>query len=122
MIDGYLKSLNETFKYKDTYREGNKVWYANTLIKASKGLPVKTMSINNNLLDDKIYWIMDTFFDLKNHLIRINNADLKYPVIVGPKGKIIDGWHRLMKAVQLNRTSIKFVKLDKMPPYDFIDR
>lgn len=120
MIDKYLTALNERFEYKNTYTEGNKVWYSLTLINATKGLPIKSLAINNKLLDTKIQWTINTFFDFKIHMIRIKNSNLKYPIIVGPKGIIIDGYHRLMKAVQLKKTSIKYVKLDKMPPYDFI--
>ena len=122
MIDTYLQFLSEGFKYSNTYQEGNKVWYATTLIKASKDLPVKSIPINNKMLDTKIQWTLDTFFDLKQHMIRMKNADLKFPVIIGPKGIIIDGYHRLMKAMSLNKTSIKYIKLDKLPPHDFTRR
>lgn len=115
------EELNESFKIKNTYHEGKKVWYAETLMNASKGLPVKNLPITNKLLDTKIEWTLNTFFDFKNHLERIKNCDLKYPVIVGPKGHIIDGYHRLMKAVMLNHKTIKYVKLDKMPPHDFME-
>jgi len=115
-----MQTLYEEWLQKNTYEDGRKVWYADTLIKAAKGLPVKSMPINNKLLDTKIHWQLKTFFDLKSHMDRMNKAELKYPVIVGPKDHIVDGYHRLMKAIQLNKTSIKYVKLDKMPPHDFI--
>lgn len=109
------------WKKRNTYVDGKKFWYDTTLIKASKNLPVKSMPINNKLFDTKIYWTLDTFFDLNIHLKRISDSNLKYPVILSPSGKIIDGFHRLMKAIQLKKTTIKYVKLDKMPPHDFVD-
>lgn len=121
IYNSYIKTLNEKWEKRNTYVDGNKVWYSDTLIEAAKDLPVKTMPISYKLLDTKIRWTLNTFFDLKQHMIRIKNSDLKYPVIVGPKGDIIDGYHRLMKAVQLGKTSINYVKLDKMPPHDFED-
>ena len=56
MIGSYIKHLTEKFELKNTYSEGNKFWYSDTLIKASEGLPVKTMPINIKLLYTKIYW------------------------------------------------------------------
>jgi len=112
--------INEKLEIKNTYVEGNKVWYVQTLIDATKGFPVKTLSINKIDLHTKIEWTLNTYFDLKNHIIRIRNAQLKYPVIVGPKDILLDGYHRLMKAIDMKKSTLKYVKLDKMPPHDFI--
>jgi len=119
-INKYLNYIHEKFMLKNTYHEGKKVWYSKTIIDASKNLPVKNMSITNKLLNTKIEWTINTFFDMKNHLLRIKNSNLKYPIIIGPKGIIIDGYHRLMKSVLENKRSINYVKLDVMPPHDFL--
>ena len=113
--------VNKKWKNLNTYVQGRKFWYDTTLIKASKEFPIKSMSINSKLLDTKIYWTLNTFFDLKQHLKRMTDCDLKYPIILSPSGKVIDGYHRIMKVIQMNKTTIKYVKLDKMPPHDFIE-
>lgn len=53
-----------------------------------------------------------------DHIERILNADLKYPVIIY-KDKIIDGTHRTIKSLALGKKSVNAVVLNEMPPYDF---
>jgi hypothetical protein len=44
---------------------------------------------------------------------RINNADLKYPIIINDKGAIIDGMHRATKAILDKKFKIKAYIIDK---------
>lgn len=43
---------------------------------------------------------------------RIKEADLKFPILVA-NGNIVDGVHRLVKAVQQGKTTLKAVVFDK---------
>ncbi len=43
----------------------------------------------------------------KDDYDRINNANLKYPIIMDIKGNIFDGVHRYIKAKKLNKKTIK---------------
>jgi hypothetical protein len=43
----------------------------------------------------------------------INNADLKYPIILCKEGKIIDGMHRVCKALLLNNNEILAIYLEE---------
>ncbi len=110
--------LLEKWVQTNHYNENGKMYFDTSLILASKGLPVQKMRITKKIMDEKIHWTLNSFFDLKVHIDRINKSDLKYPVIVGPKDKIIDGRHRLMKAVLKGKKSLDYVKLDKLPPPD----
>ncbi len=44
---------------------------------------------------------------------RITNANLKYPIIVTDTNQIIDGYHRLAKAVLTDRKNIQVYVFDK---------
>ena len=55
-------------------------------------------------------WISD-LYDAIVHFKIVEKADLQYPVIVNHKGVIIDGRHRLCKAVMLWHTTIKWIML-----------
>jgi len=49
------------------------------------------------------------------HVIRMNNSELKYPIILAPNGAILDGAHRICKAVVLGYKSIKCIRIQEMP-------
>lgn len=51
---------------------------------------------------------------LAEHINKIQNSDYSFPIITY-KGSIIDGMHRLAKAVIENQTSIKVKPLDQIP-------
>jgi len=113
--------LKEKYELKDTYEKNKNFWYIDNLIKITKNLPIKTMKVDKKFLNKKIKesWTLNTFFDLKIHIEKINKANLKYPIIIDSKNNIIDGKHRIMKAILQNKKIIKFVRINKMPPADF---
>lgn len=49
------------------------------------------------------------------HMIRVNEAYMKYPIILDDSGFICDGWHRVVKAIVNGHRSIKAVRLTVMP-------
>lgn len=53
---------------------------------------------------------------LQDHLLRVKEADLRYPILVGPDSiGVIDGHHRLVKAHQLGISHLFGKKFEKMP-------
>ena len=56
------------------------------------------ISVNDVLKNPKKY---------KDDYNRINNANLKYPIIIDTKGNIFDGVHRYIKSKLLNKKIIK---------------
>ena len=51
------------------------------------------------------------------HARDINEADLSYPIILSPDGKVLDGWHRICKAFLQGTEELDAVQLTTMPPY-----
>ena len=49
------------------------------------------------------------------HFNAVNNADLSFPIILDEDGEIMDGWHRVMKAMLLGEKTIKVVRFDENP-------
>lgn len=49
----------------------------------------------------------------QTHWLQIQNANLKYPILIQPSGEIVDGFHRLAKA-QLHGK--KWIKAKIIPP------
>ena len=53
--------------------------------------------------------------DIADHFIKVNKANLKYPIILDNYGYIADGWHRVVKALALGHKTIKAIRLVHMP-------
>ena len=47
--------------------------------------------------------------------IRLNNADLNCPIILDEDGEIMDGRHRIVKAIITHEKTIKAVRFDENP-------
>lgn len=84
------------------------------IIKASKDLEVFDLDIRSASIDYQAP-NEDSIRDFCSHVVAIAEADLKYPVILSPTGIIMDGRHRLIKAVLAGLTSIKAKRLDEWP-------
>lgn len=95
------------------------VWSALKLIEASKDLPVfdyPLVCIDLSVLPFQVNNMKDLLFQMN----RINNTDLKYPIILDDKGVIADGYHRVVKAIMEGHTFIKAIRLTEMPDADSI--
>ena len=68
-------------------------------------------------LDLKIYNLQtdsfdcETLFQFLQHYILVENADMSYPVIINNMGQVIDGRHRICKAILLWKKSIKAIQI-----------
>lgn len=99
------------------YRIGRKHWDVNTLWKASEGLPVFKIPLAAIDLELKP-WAIPDFLSILYHVERINKVGFEYPVIMNPDGHIIDGWHRIAKAILKGRKYINAVRFNVMPEPD----
>lgn len=57
----------------------------------------------------------DTFRDFVAHVMMVNQADTSHPIILNEDGSIIDGKHRLAKAILAGDKTIKCKRFDKDP-------
>ena len=101
------------------YQTSSEHWDNSTLFESVKDLgefdlPLCVINISHTP------WDMDNFRWMLYHLKRIEKCDFKYPVILSPDGRIIDGWHRVAKAIMDNKLTIKAVRLNVMPESDRI--
>ncbi len=56
-----------------------------------------------------------TLREMVMHMKAALKSDLKYPIILDEDGDIMDGRHRIMKAIFLGLPTIKAVRFDKNP-------
>lgn len=54
------------------------------------------------------------------HARLINAVDLRYPIILSAEGRVMDGMHRVGKALLLGRSSIEAVQFSKDPEPEYV--
>lgn len=56
------------------------------------------------------------------HMALVQAADLTYPIILSASGEVMDGMHRVAKAVLEGRTEIDAVQFPRDPDPDYVGR
>jgi len=94
-------------------RLGKCRWSVARLIELSRDLPVLTIPLNHLCVN---YWYEKLRLrEMVSHMKAVNEADLCFPIILDEDGDIMDGRHRVMKAMLEGRESILAVRFDKNP-------
>ncbi len=96
------------------------------LIHLSAGFPVEEIDLPAGELD-KVYWFDDksrkpTVRGVVEHAALIAGADLTYPVILGADGRVMDGMHRIARALMDEKSTISAVRFSVDPEPDYTDR
>ena len=98
-----------------------KHWYnVTTLIDCAKGLPVHESCADVFNISYGTWRDLVSINDFRNHMARTLNADLSYPVILSPEGEVMDGMHRIVKAL-ITGEPVKWVKLTELPKPDGVN-
>ena len=105
-----LESLLVSEKNKRRgFTDGDKFWSEDYLWKNAKGLTPKKRSLKE-LLDLQIKWTVKNVFDFCIHIKKVQEADLSYPIIFNAEGKLMDGYHRLCRALLDGKEEISYVQ------------
>ena len=101
-------------------------WDIDKLIEASKTFPVVAVDLDGIKELDENFWYQGEH-DIAScrsivlHVQLINEADLSYPVILSEERRVMDGMHRIVKALTLGHKTIDAVIFENTPPPDFRD-
>lgn len=103
----FIDNLGRTFKIE-------------SLLRAAEGLPVIAYPVEKEkLLEEAIMWRLDNFHDFLVHWKRVKEADLAKPLILRSDGYVMDGWHRLIKAILEGKAELPAKKFEIDPEPDF---
>jgi hypothetical protein len=96
---------------------GLDAWDVDRLIELSKPLSVKEVELASIDEIDSVYWFngqseRPTVRRVVDHARLIEAVDLSYPIILGVDGRVMDGMHRIAKALLLGRETIRAVQFD----------
>lgn len=95
---------------------GRHSWSVPRLFELARDLPVMDVPLNH--LSVYYTYAKLTLREMVMHMKAVNAADLDRPIILDEDGELMDGRHRLMKAMLLGYETIKAVRFDENPTPD----
>ena len=97
-------------------------WDVDRLVALSRDLPRRQVpladirELDSDWLDDEPF----TWRTLLEHMELIERADLAYPIILSANGTVMDGMHRVAKALRQGLAEIEAVQFAEDPEPDFV--
>ena len=102
------------------------IWDVQRLLRLAADLPVQDHPLGQIREIDEPYWFAATDDQATSravltHARQIDAADLFYPILLCAEGRVMDGMHRVMKALDLGLATIKARQFRSTPPPDHVD-
>jgi hypothetical protein len=106
--------------------QGLDAWDVDRLIRLSADLPVVDVPLDTIWELDTPYWWVPgdgppTVREVVDHMRLTRDVDPAHPVILGSDGRVMDGMHRIARAVLDGHATIRAVRLAVHPEPDFRD-
>lgn len=103
--------------------QGHDAWDVDRLVALAERSPVEEVALEDITEIDSVYWFDDyhpaTVREVAVHVRLTNEVDTSYPIILGPDGRVMDGMHRVMRALLEGRTTIAARRLSALPEPDY---
>ena len=107
--------------------EGLLAWDVRRLVELSSDLVVERIMVSGIVELDENHWYAyegqtPTCRSILEHMMLIDEADLNYPIILDEEGRVMDGMHRVCKALHEDRSHVLAVRFSKTPPPDYVGK
>lgn len=104
--------------HKQMARLGRLEWNVARLVELSRQLPVMEIPLEHL----GMYYSYENLSlrDMVSHMMAVRDADLSFPIILDEDGEIMDGRHRLMRALLEGHATVKAVRFIKNPSPDVV--
>jgi len=104
--------------------EGYDAWDVDTLVELATDFPVKEVPVESIRELDTAHWFSAdgspfTVRVLVRHMQLVNEVDPSYPIILGSEGQVMDGMHRVVRAMLEGRSTIAAVQFEDHPAPNF---
>ena len=117
--------LHQQYHFRKSDK-GLLAWDVLKLIELTKGFKVVEVPLTEIRELKEIYWfslgappIME---DIVQHAKQIFEADISYPIILCPEGRVMDGMHRVCKASLDGHNFISAVRLSDLHEPDYVGK
>ena len=106
--------------------DGLDAWDVDRLIDLSRDLPVSEVALTSIGEIDSAYWFIGndhapTVRVLVEHMRLVLDVDPSYPIILGADGRVMDGMHRIARALLVGESTIRAVQFEVQPEPDYRD-
>ncbi|MDM5059806.1 hypothetical protein [Aeromonas rivipollensis] len=106
--------------------EGLLAWDVRRLVRLSRELPVQAVPLSQIAELDSVHWyghgsVKPTVRSIIEHCQLMLAADIAYPIILDSAGRVMDGMHRVSKALMQGATQIGAVQFEQDPAPDYVD-
>lgn len=100
-------------------------WDVDRLVVLAQDQPTEQVPLHAIREVDGDYWFSHgcapTVRAVVEHARLINEADLSYPIIIDPQGGVMDGMHRVGKALLIGQPTISAKRLPSLPQPDYVN-
>ncbi|MDQ3432263.1 MAG: hypothetical protein M3467_08590 [Actinomycetota bacterium] len=105
-------------------QHGFDAWDVERLIALSQALPIERVAVDAIAEVDSVYWFddtdeMPTVRKVVEHARLMSEVDVSLPIIQGPDGRVMDGMHRIARAILEGRPEIAAVRFAALPEPDY---
>ena len=110
---------NEHFANGRSIDRHGRVWSVARLAAHASGLPVFDMPLKHI---DMSFMPFDigNLKEFAEHVARVIESGDE-PIIMGDLGEIMDGWHRIARAIVEGRETVKAVRFDVTPSHEYVE-
>ena len=100
---------------------GLRAWDVDRLARLSGHLKSELVDVADIREVDEAYWGQPmTCRDVAEHARLIDESDFEFPIILSSDGRIMDGMHRVLKALMQGRSQIHAVLFETDPEPDYV--
>ncbi|HEY3857301.1 MAG TPA: hypothetical protein VGO67_23195 [Verrucomicrobiae bacterium] len=106
--------------------QGLLAWDVDRLLRQTAGQKPLDLLLEEIRELDETFWFggkggAPTCRRVAEHAALISESSLEHPIIIDPEGRVVDGMHRVCKALIGGLKTIKAVRLPVMPEPDFVN-
>ena len=118
--------LRKQYHFRQSDR-GLVSWDVDRLVDLTRDFPRVIVPLDEIKELDEEYWLDEneerpTCRWVAEHMRLVEETDLEYPIILSSNGRIMDGMHRVVKALVQGLKSIEAVRFTVDPEPDFVGR
>jgi len=99
---------------------GLRAWDVDRLVRLSKHLKPEPVAVAEVRELGETYWGSMTCRDVAEHARLIHECDLTFPIILSSDGRVMDGMHRVLKALIHGESHIQAVRFRSDPEPDYV--
>ncbi len=117
--------MRKQYHFRPGSGTGFDAWDVDRLIALVASQPVERLPLDQIAELDTEYWFghgsAPTVRTIAEHFRLMSEVDLRFPIVIDPAGRVMDGMHRVARALVEGTDSVAAKRLASMPEPDYVD-